>query len=83
MTITATFSSDYADTYKGNCPVKAAWVVIRKSDGKVIASGYSLDRTKAAKTAQGAMGEKAYDFGPLIPTRGYPGIRKNAASLWL
>ncbi|WP_412507788.1 hypothetical protein [Roseovarius sp. SYSU LYC5161] len=76
MTITATFSNGYEETYKGNRAVKAAWAVIRKSDGKVIASGHSLDRAKAAKTAQGAMSEKAHGFGPLRPTRAYPGWEK-------
>lgn len=76
MTITATFSNGYEDTYKGNRAVKAAWAVIRKSDGKVIASGHSLDRAKAAKTAQGAMSDKAHAFGPIMPTRAYPGIEK-------
>jgi len=77
MTITATFSNGYADTYKGNRDVKAAWAVIRKSDGKVIASGHSLDRIKAEKTARGNMSDKAdYDYGPILPTKAYPGIEK-------
>ena len=76
MTITAKLSNGDEDTYKGNRAVKAGWAVIRKLDRKVIASGHSLDRTKAAKTAQGAMSEKAYDFGPLMPIRAYPGIEK-------
>ena len=74
--ITAKFSNGYEDTYKGNRPVKAAWAITRKADGKVIASGHSLDRAKAAKTSRGAMSEKTYDFGPIMPTRAYPGIEK-------
>lgn len=52
-TITATFSNGYTDTYKGTREVKAAWAIIRKSDGAVLSSGHSLDRTKALKTAEG------------------------------
>lgn len=56
-TITATFSNGHTDTYKGAREVKAAWAIIRKSDGVVLKSGHSLDRVKAAKTAEGRMQE--------------------------
>ena len=76
MTIIATFSNGFTDTYKGKRNVKAAWAVIRKADGKVIASGHSLDRTRAAKTSRGSMSDNAYGFGPSFMTFAYPGIRK-------
>lgn len=50
---TAVFPNGYQDVYKGARKVKAAWAIVRKSDGKVISSGHSLDRDKAAKTADG------------------------------
>jgi hypothetical protein len=53
MTITATFSNGYTDTYKGNRPVKAAWAIIDRNTGKVLHSGHSLDVIKARKTAEG------------------------------
>lgn len=53
MAITATFSNGSTDTYKGKRAVKAAWAIIRKSDGKLLSSGHSLDRAKASKTAEG------------------------------
>ena len=75
MNITATFSNGTADTYKGHRPVKAAWAIIRKSDSKTIVSGHSLDRTKAAKPAAGHIAD-VYGYGPMMPTRAYPGIEK-------
>lgn len=53
MTITATFSNGFVDTYKGDRPVKAAWMLTDKETGKVLLSGHSLDRAKAEKTARG------------------------------
>jgi hypothetical protein len=53
MTITATFSNGFTDTYKGDRSVKAAWAIIDRATGKVINSGHSLDRIKAQKTAEG------------------------------
>jgi hypothetical protein len=73
MTITAKFSNGFEDTYKGHRNVKAAWAVCRKSDGKVIASGHSMDRVKAAKTARSNMSEKVRGE-PIMPTRAYPGV---------
>ncbi len=52
MSIIATFSNGYTDEYKGKRDVKAAWMVVRKSDGKVLLSGHSLDRARAEKTAR-------------------------------
>lgn len=57
---TATFSNGYTDTYKGTRPVRAAWAIIRKADGKVLASGHSLDRAKAAKTSEGNFSQVAH-----------------------
>lgn len=53
MTITATFSNGYTDAYKGTRSVTAAWMITRRSDGKILASGHSLDRPRAQKTAEG------------------------------
>lgn len=53
MTITATFSNGYTDTYKGNRDVRAAWAIIEKATGEVVLSGHSLDADKALKTATG------------------------------
>lgn len=53
MAITATFSNGFVDVYKGKRSVKAAWMITRKSDGKVLNSGHSLDAAKALKTAEG------------------------------
>lgn len=50
--ITATFSNGYTDTYKGSRDVKAAWMVTEKATGKVIASGHSLSKEIANKTAK-------------------------------
>ena len=55
MAITATFSNGFTDTYKGSRNVKAAWAILRNADGVVIKSGHSLDRQKAAKTAEGSL----------------------------
>ena len=64
MTITATFSNGFTDTYKGARAVKAAWMITRKSDGKVLASGHSLDTDKARKTAEGKLAYFSLsDFG--------------------
>lgn len=67
MTMTAKFSNGFEDTYKGNRAVKAAWAVIRKSDGEVLASGHSLDASKAAKTASGHMMDCAHEVGVDLP----------------
>jgi hypothetical protein len=67
MTITAKFTNGFEDTYKGNRAVKAAWAIIRKSDGEVLASGHSLDASKAAKTASGHMMYLAHAVGVDLP----------------
>lgn len=75
--ITATFSTGHTDTYKGTRPVKAAWAII--IDGKVADSGHSLDRAKAAKTADGhrrnhrsaALGRRIAGISDR-PSGGYP-----------
>jgi hypothetical protein len=51
--ITATFPNGFTDTYKGSRNVKAAWAIFNAATGAVIKSGHSLDRQKAAKTAEG------------------------------
>lgn len=61
MTKIATFANGQTDVYKGNRDVTAAWAVVRKSDGAVIKSGHSLDRAKAAKTAEGKLQEVFFD----------------------
>lgn len=53
MTCIATFSNGYTDTYKGTRAVKAAWMITNATTGEVYASGHSLDRAKAQKTAEG------------------------------
>ena len=50
---TATFSNGFIDTYKGKRDVKAAWAIINKETGETVSSGHSLDRARAAKTANG------------------------------
>ena len=67
MTITAKFSNGFEDTYKGARAVKAAWAIIRKSDGEVLASGHSLDAERAAKTASGNMMYFAQEVGVTLP----------------
>lgn len=68
--ITATFSNGYSDTYKGSRPVKAAWAIVRKADGKVLASGHSLDRAKAEKTAHGNAASLFAGLTPVWVPRG-------------
>lgn len=50
---TAIFPNGFTDTYKGSRNVKAAWAIFNKATGAAIKSGHSLDRAKAAKTAEG------------------------------
>ena len=68
---TAIFSNGYTDTYKGNRPVKAAWAIIRKDDGKVLMSGHSLDRAKAEKTAHGNASDRFANLAPIYAPRGH------------
>lgn len=67
---TATFSTGYTDTYNGSRPVKAAWAIIRKADGKVLKSGHSLDRVKAEKTAHGNTADLFAGLYPVYAPRG-------------
>lgn len=53
--ITATFSNGYTDTYKGTRAVKAAWMVVEKLTGRVVATGHSIDFGAAEKTAKSAI----------------------------
>ncbi len=91
MTVTAKFSNGHADTYKGHRDVKAAWMITRVEDGKVLASGHSLDRIKADKTASGNLSDLGYAVGVESPSfgrgtsfqtmvrHGYKGPRGDAA----
>ena len=74
MTITATFSNGFTDTYKGARPVKAAWAIISKADGSVLLSGHSLDLATASKTAEGNF--KQVEYKVAGPSKG---IRENPA----
>lgn len=51
MVKVARFSNGHSDEYKGKRDVKAGWM-ITDSAGKVLASGHSLDREKAQRTAE-------------------------------
>lgn len=89
--ITAKFSNGFEDTYKGHRDVKAAWMITRAEDGKVLASGHSLDRVKADKTAGGTLQQLGYAVGVESPSfgrhtsfkimvrHGYKGPRGDAA----
>lgn len=50
--ITARFSNGHEDVYKGKRDVRAAWMVTDIETGAVVASGHSLDRKRAEKTAE-------------------------------
>lgn len=67
MTLTAKFSNGYVDTYNGHRDVKAAWMITRVEDGKVLASGHSLDRVKADKTASGTLRDLGWNVGVETP----------------
>jgi len=49
----AKFSNGFKDEYKGARDVRAAWMITNKATGEVLASGHSLDRANAQKTADG------------------------------
>ena len=89
--ITAKFSNGFTDTYKGNRAVKAAWMITRKDTGEVLASGHSLDRVRAQKTAEGKQREQR-DITDLrrfdVPSRLYAGanyayLYRRRRSAWL
>lgn len=71
MPITATFSNGHVDVYKGKRAVRAAWMITAKADGRVLASGHSIDRRAAEKTAAGAVVEH-HDAGPGLSPIWYP-----------
>ena len=50
---TATFSNGSTKTYGGTRAVTAAWAIIELATNETHAIGFSLDRQKAAKTANG------------------------------
>ena len=52
---TATFSNGFNDTYKGARDVRAAWMVTEIETGRIVASGHSLSRANADKTARGSI----------------------------
>lgn len=52
---TAIFSNGFKDTYKGARDVRAAWMVTEIETGRIVASGHSLSRTNADKTARGSI----------------------------
>lgn len=51
----AIFSNGFTDHYKGSRDVMAAWMVTENESGRVVASGHSLSRAHAEKTARGAV----------------------------
>lgn len=51
--VIATFSNGYTDEYKGHRDVTAGWAIFCVKTDEVLASGHSLDRDKADKTARG------------------------------
>jgi hypothetical protein len=55
MKVTATFSNGFTDTYQGARNVKAAWMVTENETGRVVASGHSLSREHADKTARASL----------------------------
>lgn len=61
--IIAKFSNGFEDEYKGARAVKAAWMIVRKSDGAIICSGHSLDRARAEKTAESHLTYIASELG--------------------
>jgi hypothetical protein len=46
------FSTGHTDTYKGDRAVTHGWAIIRLDDNTVAASGHSVGRENAAKTAE-------------------------------
>jgi hypothetical protein len=50
--IQSVFSTGHIDTYKGDRAVTHGWAIIRLDDNTVAASGHSVGRENAAKTAE-------------------------------
>jgi hypothetical protein len=71
MHIIAEFSNGHRDAYKGSRPVAAAWAIIDKATGRTLASGHSLTRAKAAKTAEGNAAHLFEGLSPVWAPRGY------------
>jgi hypothetical protein len=67
----ATFSTGQTITRNSDHAYAFAWAVIRTSDGKIEAKGFSSDRANAAKAAQAKMWS-----GPSARDRKHPGIRR-------
>ncbi len=53
--IIAKFSNGHTDQYKGARDVRAAWMITEKETGRVVASGHSLSRANAEKTARSSL----------------------------
>ncbi len=51
----AIFSNGFKDVYKGARDVRAGWMVARVETGSMVASGHSLSREHAEKTARGSI----------------------------
>jgi hypothetical protein len=81
MSIKATFSNGFTDQYKGKRAVKAAWMVTSRATGEVLASGHSLTRENAEKTADGhasTVRESGDDFHITVVRRGIAATARNA-----
>jgi len=65
--IVAIFSNGHQDVYKGTRNVKAAWAIIRKSDGVTLASGHSYDRRAAEASARGNFRQCSQLAGATVP----------------
>lgn len=78
--IIAVFSNGHTDEYQGQRNVTAAWMVTEKETGKVIASGHSLCRIRAAKTGRSAIPRIA-DLMPGWRDGRTPGMYKHFQSL--
>lgn len=63
---TATFPNGFTRTYKGDRAVTVAWIIADK-DGNVLNSGFSMDREKAQKTAEGNCTRHATELGVDMP----------------
>lgn len=82
--IIARFSNGFTDVYKGSRKVTAAWMITHAETGEVLASGHSLDRVRAGKTAVNTVMQVGYskDDPPYltVPTGGWshPGFINHA-----
>lgn len=69
--LTAKFSNGFEDTYKGKRDIKAAWMITDRETGEVIASGHSLNRECAEKTAKSTASNLAPNKVGMPTGRGY------------